>query len=81
MGEFADPVNEDDPIWMKKKKQKKKLDSVEIEEYYHYKYEKSLQELKDNQRFEGVPSVGKIVHIAREYHKFKKACLSSFTAC
>lgn len=66
---------------MKKKKLKKKLDPVEIEEYFHWKHEESLKYLKESRNFEGVPSAGTCIECIRAYHRLKKGCLASFMDC
>jgi hypothetical protein len=37
--EFPGEVSENDPKWMSKKKRNKRLDEIEIEEYFHFKHE------------------------------------------
>jgi len=45
-----------DPAWMKKKKAGKKLDPIEIEEFYNHKFIEEHKKLISDTNFEGIPS-------------------------
>lgn len=59
----------------------RKLDPVEVEEYYRWKFERSHKQLLNDASYEGVPSFAALTQTIREYHYFKKDCLTSFLYC
>jgi hypothetical protein len=46
----------EDPTWMVKKKAGKKLNPIEADEYFAYKFEQDHNRLITEKNFEGVPS-------------------------
>lgn len=84
--EFPGEVSENDPKWMSKKKRNKRLDEIEIEEYFHFKHENGFAQLQNKTSTNtmggsGVPSTGTLLEIMNKYHLYKKTCLASFGAC
>jgi hypothetical protein len=70
-----------DPSWLLKKKAGRKLDPIEVEEYFRYKFEQSYKAFLRETGFRGVPSDAAISKAIQEYHYFKKDCLTSFLYC
>lgn len=66
---------------MYKAKSGKKMDPIEVEEYYHYKYNKEFDDLRLRPNYDGIPSHAQIINAIRKYHVFKKSCLMSFYDC
>ena len=66
---------------MIKKKAGRKLDNIEVEEYYKHKYDKELALLHNDVGQEGLPGRGAVIGSIRKYHLFKKNCLMSFYNC
>ena len=75
------PAGVQDPVWMQKKKAGKKLDPIEIEEYYNFKFNQEHKKLISETNYEGVPSQAQVINAIRKYHTFKKGCLMSFYDC
>lgn len=64
-----------------KKRLGKKLDPIEVEEYYYHKFEEEHTNLMRDNQYPGVPSRGQLHTIINKYHLFKKGCLVTFYDC
>lgn len=71
----------EDPSWLLKAKAGRKLDALEAEEYFHYKFDRDFDEFVKLNNFFGVPTFQTVAQVIREYHYFKKDCLTSFLYC
>jgi len=71
----------EDPSWLTKKKAGRKLDPIEAEEYYKFKFKQTEDQLLKETNWEGIPSHSQIIETIRAYHVFKKSCLVSFYDC
>ena len=69
------------PAWMYKARTGKRMDPIEVEEFYHYKYNKDFEDLRLRPNYDGIPSHAQIINAIRKYHVFKKKCLMSFYDC
>ena len=66
---------------MEKKRAGKKLDPIEIEEYYRHLYQVEHDNFTRDQSYAGVPGHDGIISSIRKYHVFKKSCMASFFDC
>jgi hypothetical protein len=64
-----------DPTWMIKRHSGKKLDPLELEEYYEYIFQKDHQALITDRNWRGMPSFNTLGDIIQKYHYIKKHCL------
>lgn len=71
----------EDPSWLTKKKAGRKLDPLEAEEYFKFKYAEQEKKMLRETNYEGIPSHAQIIEVIRTYHVFKKSCLVSFFDC
>lgn len=71
----------DDPSWLTKAHAGKKLDAIEVEQWYRHKYNREHEALLKDKLFDGVPGSGKINKVITQYHVYKKNCLLSFLDC
>lgn len=68
----------EDPSWLIKKHSHRKLDPIEIEEYFSYEWEKDHKFLvRGRDGWVGVPSRQVLIDIIYKYHNIKKHCIQS----
>ena len=70
----------EDPDWLVKKKAGKKLDPIEVEQFFKHKFEEE-HAILIKESFESIPNDGQLNTIINDYHLFKKTCLMSFYNC
>jgi hypothetical protein len=67
-----------EPDWLIKKHAGKKLDALEMEEYYFFKNEIDHRYLTSGKiGWDGIPSFNTLFNVIHEYHMIKKHCITS----
>lgn len=76
--------SESDPVWMKKKRKGKRLNPVEMEEYFYWRHERNHFVKYVDPRpgaHINMPSYQKLADVMNKYHLWKKKCLTSVSMC